>query len=47
MKCNNMNCKYYHKAEKAKYIDGFNISSSGFCKKGFCVVQQRKNKRNK
>lgn len=47
MNCNNMNCKYYHKADKARYIGGINISVGGFCKKGFCVVQQRKKKRSK
>lgn len=45
MNCNNMNCKYYHKAEKANYIAGVNLSPGGFCKKHFCVIQQRKNRR--
>lgn len=47
MDCQNKNCKYYKKKEKANYFMGIDISSGGYCTKTYCKKQARKNKQIK
>lgn len=47
MDCPNKNCKFYKKKEKASYFMGVNMSSGGYCTKGYCEKQFRKNRKRK
>ena len=45
MDCQNKNCKYYKKKEKASYFMGVDMSCGGYCTKGYCEKQFRKNRK--
>lgn len=47
MDCQNKNCEYYKKKEKVYYIMGIDMSTGGYCTKGYCEKHFRKNKQNK
>lgn len=45
MDCPNKNCKYYRKKEKKAMFVGVDISSGGYCSKGYCEKQFRKKRK--
>lgn len=48
MDCQNKNCKFYKKKEKASYFMGVDMSGGGYCTKEYCEKQfRRKRKRCK
>ena len=47
MDCPNKNCKFYKKKEKASYFMGVDMSGGGYCTKGYCEKQFRKNRKRK
>ena len=41
MDCQNKNCKFYKKKEKASYFGGMAFASGGYCTKSYCEKQFR------
>lgn len=45
MNCNNMNCRYYHRAGGIVKVAGKELYTDyGRCTKPYCVIQRRKSK---
>lgn len=45
MDCQNKNCKFYKKKEKARYFMGVDMSGGGYCTKGYCEKQFRRKRK--